>query len=106
MTGPWAGGKHAYGFCDRCAFRYPLHELGYEIEDKRPNGLRVCPECFDKDHPQLQLGEFRVYDPEALKDPRPDTNPKESQGLFGWNPVGNPALDITTFVGRVNVTTS
>jgi len=102
MAQRFATGKHAYGFCDRCGFRYGLSELKKEIEDERLNGLRVCPECLDVDHPQLQLGQFRIYDPEALQDPRPDLGQLQSQGLFGWNPVGS--LLATTAVGKVNVT--
>ena len=108
MSSPeFAAGKHAFGFCDRCAFRYPLHELKWEFEDKRQNGLRVCSECLDPDHPQLQLGRFRVYDPQALRDPREDRNKLESQSLFGFDPVGAvDSLEATTAVGIVRVTTS
>jgi len=34
-------------------------------------GLLVCPECLDKDQPQLQLGRWPVNDPQALENPRP-----------------------------------
>ena len=103
----FAGGKHAFGFCDRCSFRYPLHALKWEFEDKRQNGLRVCPECIDPDHPQLQLGRFRIYDPQTLRDPRPDRGILESQSLFGFDPVGAvDSLVGTTSVGSVSVTTS
>jgi len=106
-TSEFAGGKHAFGFCDRCNFRYPLHELKAEFEDKRPNGLRVCPACLDPNHPQLQLGRFRVYDPQTLRDPRSDTSKTGSQSLFGWNPVGAlGSLEMTTSVGDVEITTS
>ena len=97
----YAQGKRAFGFCDRCYQRYDLKELKHQIYDQKPIGLRVCPECLDEDHPQLQLGKVPVYDPIALYDPRPDTNP--GSGLYGWNPVGNPAQDITSYVGTVTV---
>ncbi len=108
MSSPeFAAGKHAFGFCDRCAFRYPLAELKWEFEDKKRNGLRVCPECLDPDHPQLQLGRFRIYDPQTLRDPRPDLSQLESTSTFGWNPVGHPVtMEMTTSVGTVTVTTS
>jgi hypothetical protein len=32
----------------------------------------VCPECFDKDHPQNWQGRFPINDPQALRNPRPD----------------------------------
>ena len=108
MSSPeFAAGKHAFGFCDRCAFRFPLQELKREFEDKKWNGLLVCPECFDPDHPQLQLGRFRVYDPQALRMPRPDQTQAESQSLFGWNPVGAvDSTEMTISVGIVRVITS
>lgn len=103
----FAGGKNAFGFCDRCGFRYDLGDLKAEFEDKRPNGLRVCGPCLDPDHPQLQLGRFRVYDPQTLRDPRPDRSQAASQSLFGWNPVGDDIrLELTASIGSVTVTTS
>ena len=107
MSGPeFASGRHAFGFCDRCGFRYDLSALKWEFEDKRRNGLRVCPECLDPDHPQLQLGRFRIYDPQSLKNPRPDLNLVATNALFGWNPVGDESLiEGTGQVGTVTVTT-
>ena len=68
----FASGKHSHALCDRCGQRYKYKQLKPEIENKRPNGLRVCPTCLDADHPQLQLGRKKIVDPQALKDPRPD----------------------------------
>lgn len=99
----YAQGKRAFGFCDRCYQRFDLKELKYQPYDQKPLRLRVCVACLDKDHPQLQLGKVPVYDPQALYDPRPDTNP--GSGLFGWKPVGNPAQYLTGSVGQVQVTT-
>jgi hypothetical protein len=39
----------------------------------RDTNIKACSECWDGDHPQLKLGEFPVNDPQALRDPRPDT---------------------------------
>ena len=63
--------------------------------------LLVCPECWDPDHPQLQLGMFPVDDPQGLRNPRPDrsyvTSGNDANGYlsggsrdiqWGWNPVG------------------
>ena len=106
-TAEFAGGKHAFGFCDRCAFRYPLSSLKWEFMDKKRTGLRICPECFDSDHPQLQLGRYRIYDPQTLRDPRPDRAQAESQSLFGFDPVGAvDSLEITASVGTVKITTT
>jgi hypothetical protein len=102
----FAGGKHAFGFCDRCGHRYDLSSLHWEFEDKKRNGLRVCEDCLDPDHPQLQLGRFRVYDPQTLRDPRPDLSLVSSNSQFGWKPVGNVLLEGTGEVGTVTVTTS
>lgn len=70
--GRFASGKKSFALCDRCGQRFPYDRIKPEIENRRPNGLRVCPPCFDKDHPQLQLGRVRVVDAQALRDPRPD----------------------------------
>jgi len=100
----FAAGKHAFGFCDRCGFRYPLAHLVWEMEDKRRNGLRVCKDtCLDPDHPQLQLGRFKIFDPQTLDSPRPDLAKLDSQSLFGWNPVG--ALKSTAASGQVGTVT-
>ena len=69
----FASEKRARGICDRCGFAFRLKELRYEMVDGRRSGLRVCCECYDVDHPQLNLGEVPIYDPQALRDPRPDT---------------------------------
>ena len=68
----YASGKKSVALCDRCGQQYPYQDLKEQIENKRPNGLRVCPPCLDKDHPQLQLGRQRIVDPQALRHPRPD----------------------------------
>ena len=107
MSTEFAGGKHAFGFCDRCGFRYDLGDLKWEFEDKKQNGLCVCEPCLNPDHPQLQLGRFRIYDPQTLRDPRPDQSRIDSTSFFGWNPVGdNISLELTASVGSVTVTTS
>jgi len=107
MSSEFASGKYAFGFCDRCGFRYDLNELKAEFEDKKRNGLMVCTDCLDPDHPQLQLGRFRVFDPQTLRNPRPDTSQIESQSLFGWNPVGDDiSLELTGSVGTITVSTT
>lgn len=89
MANQFALGKKAFGYCDRCFQRYPLAKLKNQIYKQRPTGMRVCPECLDVDHPQLMLGSFPVYDPQALRNPRPDANLAASRDIqWGWNPVG------------------
>ena len=80
----FAKGKRSLALCDRCGQRYPYDKIKPEIENRRPNGLRVCPPCMDEDHPQLQLGRQKIRDPQALKNPRPDrTEPASVVALFG-----------------------
>jgi len=102
MAGPkYASGKHSIAECDRCGQRYKLKELRKLVIKTKQVSIKVCPECWDPDHPQLQLGMYPVYDPQAVREPRPDTSYYQS-GLnalqvpdggsrviqWGWNPVG------------------
>ncbi len=79
MSVRFARGTRAFGFCDRCQFRYPLNELRFQVVAQKITNLRVCPECLDVDHPQLMLGRVPINDPIALRDPRPplDYDPNE-----------------------------
>ena len=61
----FAVGKHSNALCDRCGFEYPYLSLRTEW-----NNLKVCSECFETKHPQLQPPRQPV-DPEALYQPRP-----------------------------------
>ena len=114
MGNRFASGKWAIAQCDRCDGRYKLKQLRREIIKTKNYELLVCPECWDPDQPQLQLGMFPVDDPQGLRNPRPDrsyllsglnglqiqqtTSPNEdAQGTlgggsriiqWGWNPVG------------------
>lgn len=95
---PWA-----LGLCDRCGFSFKLNQLRAEIFDRRPNGLLVCDACYDKDNPQLWLGEVRIDDPQSLRNPRPDVGVPGSTGLFGWMPIGSPLLSVQGQVGNLTV---
>ena len=103
MAVTYAKGKLAFGFCDNCSQRYDLADLKIQIVAGKATNLRHCPECLDKDHPQLFLGRVPINDPQALKNPRPDNSLAESRELWGWNPVGNPAACVGT--GEVGVIT-
>lgn len=98
ISPPWA-----LGLCDRCGFTYRLNQLQYEIYDQRPNGLRVCSTCLDVDNPQLQLGRVSSYDPQSLRDPRPDVDKLTSTTYFGWDPLGSPLNNIQCMVGTITV---
>jgi hypothetical protein len=100
----FAQGKNAISICDRCGFRYPLRQLKrIQIKDTITQIL-ACPSCWEKSHPQLQQGKYPVWDPQALRNPRPDISYEQS-GLnvndypgggsrdiqWGFNPVGGAA---------------
>ena len=126
MATPFASGKYAIAECDRCGQRYKLKQLKMEVIKTKLYQLKVCEACWDPDQPQLQLGMYPVYDPQALYQPRPDTT-YVTAGLnaagnltggsrdiqWGWAPVGGSRLNddgltpnylvATTFVGTVTV---
>ena len=101
MGNRYASGKNAIAECDRCGQRFKLKILKTEIIKTKQYNLLVCNECWDPDHPQLQLGMWPVDDPQALRNPRPDRSYVISGLLedgelgggsrifqWGWNPVG------------------
>lgn len=82
MGNRFASGKNSIAECDRCGFRFKLKQLkGLVIKTKNVNIL-VCPECWEPDQPQLQLGMYPVDDPQAIRNPRPDKSYYQS-GLSG-----------------------
>lgn len=126
MATPFASGKYAIAECDRCGQRYKLKQLKMEVIKTKLYQLKVCEACWDPDQPQLQLGMYPVYDPQALYQPRPDTT-YVTAGLnaagnltggsrdiqWGWRPVGGASsfdvyltpnyLVATTSVGTVTI---
>jgi len=102
----YAKGKHAFGFCDRTGFRYPLKDLVPEYRNGVKTGFLVGRDIVDPDQPQNFLGRIKINDPQSLRNPRPDTALLASRGIFGFNPVGNPAVIATGSVGRVSVSIS
>ena len=101
MGNRFASGKNSIAECDRCGQRYKLKQLKKEIIKLKSYNLLVCPECWDPDQPQLQLGMFPVDDPQAVRNPRHDqtyvTSGLNTLGYpsggsrdiqWGWNPVG------------------
>ena len=73
MPSKFASGKWAISQCDRCGFRYKLKELRQLVIKTKNINLLVCHTCWEPDQPQLQLGMYPVNDPQALRNPRPDT---------------------------------
>ena len=102
----YAKGKHAFGFCDRTGFRYPLKDLVPEYRNGVKTGFLVGRDIVDPDQPQNFLGRIKINDPQSLRNPRPDTALLASRGIVGFNPVGNPAVIATGSVGRVSVSIS
>lgn len=99
----YAKGTHAFGYCDRTGFRYPLKDLVEEYRNGVKTGMRIGRDVVDPDHPQNFVGRLKISDPLALRNPRPDMSMEESRRLFGWAPVGNPAQTVVTSVGKVAV---
>lgn len=87
MPNRFASGKKAIAECDRCGFRYKLKELRRLVIKTKNVNILVCPTCWEPDQPQLQLGMYPVDDPQALRNPRPDTSYIQS----GLNDDGNPS---------------
>jgi hypothetical protein len=82
MGNRFASGRIAIAECDRCGFQYQLKQLQTIVIKTKNVNLLVCPECWEPDQPQLQLGMFPVDDPQALRNPRRD-NSYIQAGLTG-----------------------
>jgi len=114
MPNRFASGKFSIAECDRCGQRYMLKQLRKLTIKTKQVSIKVCPECWEPDQPQLQIGMYPVNDPQAVREPRPDMSYQVSgtTGLqidinggvtqsgtgvvgggsriyqWGWNPVG------------------
>lgn len=108
MSSRYASGKNAIAQCDRCGVRVKLKELRRQVIKTKLVPIKVCRSCYDPDHPQLRIGMYPVYDPQAVRDPRPETG-YETAGLstlgvtsegsrviqWGWAPVGGGSSDVS-----------
>jgi hypothetical protein len=74
MGNRFASGKNSIAECDRCGFRYKLKELKKLTIKTKQVQIKVCKNCWEPDQPQLQLGMYPVDDPQAVREPRPDTS--------------------------------
>ena len=96
-----------------------LKELRKLTIKTRQVSIKVCPECWEEDQPQLQIGMYPVNDPQAVREPRPDISyylsgtsglqindtggtgpdgigvPESGSRIiqWGWNPVGGSSLN-------------
>lgn len=126
MGNRFASAKNSIAMCDRCGFQFKLTSLRKEVVKTKTYNTLVCPECWDPDQPQLQLGMYPVDDPQAVRNPRRDTTYVEagvntlgyttggSRDIqWGWNPVGGSRffddaltpndLMLTIEVGQVTI---
>ena len=97
MPNRFASGKNAISQCDRCGWRYKLKELKPLVIKTKNVNILVCQECWEPDQPQLSLGLYPVDDPQAIRNPRPDTTyyapGNDGAGgsrmiQWGWAPIG------------------
>ena len=127
MGNRYSSGKFSIAQCDICGFRYKLRDLKELIVKTKRINMLVCNECWSPDQPQLQLGMYPVYDPQGVRNPRPDNTYYQSGLLadgslgggsriiqWGWNPVGGASsvdsgltpnyLAMQALVGTVTIT--
>jgi hypothetical protein len=78
MGNRFSSAKNSIAECDRCGFRYKLKELKKLTIKTKQVSIKVCPTCWEEDQPQLQLGMYPVDDPQAVREPRPDTSYRQS----------------------------
>ena len=83
MPVKYSSGKNAIAQCDRCNFRYKLSELKRLVIKTKNVNILVCKTCWEPDQPQLSLGLYPVNDPQAVRDPRPDSPSYYQSGLDG-----------------------
>ncbi len=100
MSYKYASGQKALATCDICGFQYKLRQLRELIRKGNKTNLKACPECWNPDQPQNDLGSFPVDDPQALRNPRP-TGATSGRGLFGFKPVLGQKVNMA--VGKVTV---
>lgn len=119
MPNRFSSAKYSIAECDRCGQRYKLKELRKLTIKTKQVSIKVCPECWEPDQPQLQIGMFPINDPQAVREPRPDSSYTASgtTGLqisltggtnilgegyssegsrntqWGWSPVGGASLN-------------
>lgn len=96
----FASAKRAIAECDICGFQYKLEKLRNVYVKQRDTNLKACSTCWDKDHPQLMLGQYPVDDPQAIRNPRPDFA-GYGQSRAQINPVRSVVGSM--FIGQVTV---
>jgi len=69
MGNRFSSGKFSIAECDRCGQRFKLKQLKNEVIKTKLFQIKVCPECWDPDQPQLQLGMYPVMTPKRCVNP-------------------------------------
>jgi hypothetical protein len=119
MPSKFASAKNSIAQCDVCGFRFKLKQLKQLVIKTKNVNILACPECWNPDQPQLSLGLYPVNDPQAVRNPRPDSPSYYQSGLnglqtdettgtstsqtgvplmgsriiqWGWNPVGGASF--------------
>ena len=92
MGNQFSSGRHSISECDVCGFRYKLTKLKPLVIKGKQVNILACPTCWSPDHPQLHLGSFPVFDPQAVRQPRPDQSYWQS-GKTGLQVEVYPATD-------------
>jgi hypothetical protein len=96
MGNKFSSGKYSIAECDRCGQRYKLKQLKKLVVKQQIKNILVCPECWEPDQPQLSLGLYPVDDPQAVRNPRPDTSYLASgvSGLQTLNGTGTSVAEV------------
>jgi len=83
MPSKYASAKNSIAQCDVCGFRFKLKQLKQLVIKTKNVNILACPECWNPDQPQLSLGLYPVNDPQAVRNPRPDSPSYYQSGLNG-----------------------
>ena len=62
----YTSGKFGLALCDQCGQQFKLNAL-----KKEWTGFKVCDECYEPKHPQLEP-KRSLNEPQALLEPRPE----------------------------------
>jgi len=62
----YTSGKFGLALCDQCGQQFKLNQL-----KKEWTGFKVCDECYEPKHPQLEP-KRTLNEPQALLEPRPE----------------------------------
>jgi len=62
----YTSGKFGLALCDQCGQQFKLNQL-----KKERTGFKVCDECYEPKHPQLEP-KRTLNEPQALLEPRPE----------------------------------